>query len=99
MSMRMTISMLMLAGLTAPLHAHPGPHTPAQAAAPTVTQPKDKFADAERAFREARATLLKDYVDDTVSEDDLYRGAVAGMLTAGGSKWDALLSPAELKDL
>jgi len=60
---------------------------------------KDKFTDAERAFRDARATLLKEYVDDAVSEDDLYRAAVAGMLSAGGSKWDALLSPMELGDL
>ena len=99
--MRTIISMLMLAGLTAPLHAHPGPHTPGQAAAQAAAQPppREKFADAERAFRDARATLIKEYVDDTVSEDDLYRGAVAGMLTAGGSKWDALLSPTELNDL
>src|SRR4051812_123844 len=80
----MTVSLL---GLVAAAHGEP----PARA--------KDKFTDAERAFRDARTTLLKEYVDDSVSEDDLYRAAVAGMLSAGGSKWDALLSPMELGDL
>jgi carboxyl-terminal processing protease len=39
-------------------------------------------------------------VDDKVSETDLYRAAVAGMLRgAGGRKWDKLLSPGEFSEL
>jgi carboxyl-terminal processing protease len=63
-------------------------------------KPKEPFADAKRAFDEARAQLLKEYVDDTLSEADLYRAAVAGMLRgAAGRKWDKLLSPGEYAEL
>ncbi len=58
--------------------------------------PRENFADAEKAFREAKALLQREYVDESVTEDDLYRGAVAGMLAASGRKWDSLLSPSSL---
>ena len=53
------------------------------------------FVGGEKAFQQVKAILSTQYFD-TVSEEDLYRGAVAGMLSsAGGRKWDALLSPME----
>lgn len=60
---------------------------------------RDPFSSGESAFRDAKARLLREYVDQGVSEDDLYRGAVAGMLAAGGRKWDVLLSPTDLANL
>jgi carboxyl-terminal processing protease len=58
-----------------------------------------KSADPDKAFREAKQMLLKEYVDN-ISEEELYRGAIAGMLQAAGKRqWDSLLSPAELGDM
>jgi carboxyl-terminal processing protease len=55
-----------------------------------------KFSDGERAFREARALLLKEYVDEKLTEDDLWRAATRGLLRGAGRRsWDALLSPDE----
>ncbi len=63
-------------------------------------KPKEPFSEARKAFDEARSTLLHEYVDDKLSEDDLYRAAVAGMLRgAAGRKWDKLLSPGEYAEL
>jgi carboxyl-terminal processing protease len=60
----------------------------------------DRFPDGEKTFQEARATLLKDYVDAKVSDDELYRAAVAGMLSNGGKRqWDTLLSPSEWNEM
>jgi carboxyl-terminal processing protease len=63
-------------------------------------RPRERFSEAERNFREAKAQLLKDYADDKLTEEDLYRAAVRGMLAgAGGRKWDTLLAPAELAEM
>jgi carboxyl-terminal processing protease len=63
-------------------------------------KPREPFSDAQKAFDQARAVLLKEYVDDKLSEADLYRAAVAGMLRgAAGRKWDKLLSPGEYAEL
>jgi carboxyl-terminal processing protease len=63
-------------------------------------KPREPFSDAKKAFDEARATLLREYVDDKLTEADLYRAATAGMLHgAGGRKWDKLLSPGENAEL
>jgi len=75
----------MLAFLLAPALAFADPH--------------ERFPDAEKTFREAKAILMKSYVDDSLTEDELYRAAVAGMLAGTGRKWDALLSPTELADM
>lgn len=63
-------------------------------------KPKEPFSDAKKAFDDARGTLLREYVDEKLSEADLYRAATAGMLQgAGGRKWDKLLSPGEVSEL
>jgi carboxyl-terminal processing protease len=55
----------------------------------------EKFVNAKQVFDEVKQTLLNEYVD-TLTEDELYQGAVAGMLaTAANRKWDTLLSPTE----
>lgn len=63
-------------------------------------RPHEKFGDADKSFRAARELLLSSYVDDTLTEADLMRAAVAGMLAgAGGRPWDKLMSPAELAEM
>jgi carboxyl-terminal processing protease len=57
------------------------------------------FGDAEKVFRDVKAMLLKEYVDQ-IGEDELYRGAIAGMLQAAGKrKWDTLITPSEYGDM
>ncbi|MGZ3407978.1 MAG: S41 family peptidase, partial [Polyangia bacterium] len=47
-----------------------------------------------------RELLQKQYVDDKVSDDRMWRAATAGLFTGvGNGKWDKLLSPSELKAL
>ncbi len=60
--------------------------------------PKERFPDGAKAFQQAKELLAKDQLDDKSGDDDLYRGAVAGMLSAGG-RWDKLLSPSEIAEL
>jgi carboxyl-terminal processing protease len=63
-------------------------------------RPRERFSEAERNFREAKSQLLKEYADDKLTEEDLYRSAVRGMLAgAGGRKWDTLLAPGELAEM
>ena len=58
---------------------------------------KVKMPNAKAAFDAVKATMQKEYVDE-LSEDDLYSGAVAGMLhAAGGRKWDGVIAPMEMK--
>ena len=62
-------------------------------------QRKEKFPDAKKAFDQARATLMKDYFEE-VSEEQLYRGALTGMLKAAGYRdWDTLIGPTEYATL
>src|SRR4051794_6493358 len=61
--------------------------------------PKEKFSDAQRAFATAKDALLKDYYNDGLREEDLYRGALQGMLEHAEPKlhkWNKLLSPTEV---
>jgi carboxyl-terminal processing protease len=59
-----------------------------------------KFPDGEKAFAEARATLLREFVDPKMDENELYRAALAGMLSQNGKRpWDALLSPDDLAEM
>jgi carboxyl-terminal processing protease len=61
--------------------------------------PDPPFDHADRAFQEARRLLETTYAEP-VAEDQLFRGAVEGMLArAGGRRWDRLLSPAEFAAL
>lgn len=61
-------------------------------------RPADDFTGGEKAYAEARAILEKHYVDE-VSEPELYRASVQGMLSAPGRKWDQLLSPSEWAEI
>ncbi len=61
---------------------------------------EDPFKDGEKAFLKARELLQKQYVDDKLSDDRLWRAATAGLFAGAGSgKWDKLLSPSELNAL
>jgi len=65
-------------------------------AASPLARADAKFSDGEKAFQQTKAMLLKEYVDQHLTEDDLYRAAVAGMLAGAGKRqWDVLLSPDE----
>ena len=69
-------------------------------AATFTARAEDTFGDGEKAFLKARAMLQKSYVDDKVSDDQLWRGATEGLLHGVGSgKWDKLMSPNELAAL
>jgi carboxyl-terminal processing protease len=67
-----------------------------------MPEPHEKFTDARRSFESARETLLAKYVSPDVTEDDLYRAAVQGMLEhvdPSKKKWNRLLSPTEVTEL
>ncbi len=76
-------------------------HTLALLLAPAVLAGSPaKFDDGAKSFDEARKMLLERYVDDGLTEEELWRYAVEGMLAkAGGREWDALLSPEELAEM
>jgi carboxyl-terminal processing protease len=64
--------------------------------------PPEKFTESARNFEEAKKALLEGYYDTGVTEDDLYRAAVAGMLQRVDPKmrkWNKLLSPSEIAEL
>jgi carboxyl-terminal processing protease len=64
--------------------------------------PTEKFGDAQRNFEAAKKALLEGYYSDALTEDDLYRAAVAGMLERVDPqmrKWNKLLSPSDLAEL
>lgn len=59
----------------------------------------EPFPDGQKAFDKARTLMRQQYVDPKVGDDALWRGATAGVIAAGGSKWDKLLSPSEVAAL
>jgi len=64
--------------------------------------PPEKFTESSRNFEEAKKALLEGYYDTGITEDDLYRAAVAGMLQRLDPKmrkWNRLLSPSEIAEL
>lgn len=64
--------------------------------------PTDKFSDGARAFDTVRASLLRSYHAEGITEDDLYRAATAGMLEKlepKMKKWNKLLSAKEVAEL
>jgi carboxyl-terminal processing protease len=67
-------------------------------ATPAGEHKHQKFSDGQKAFEQARAAMQKEYAD-TVTDDDVWRGAISGMLASGGRKWDVLLSPTEIEML
>jgi carboxyl-terminal processing protease len=59
----------------------------------------EPFGDGDKAFATAKSTLLAKYYATGLTEDDLYRAAVRGMLEdvdARMHKWNKLLAPSEL---
>jgi carboxyl-terminal processing protease len=68
------------------------------AASAVPARADDSFGDGQKAFQRARELMLKEYVDEKVDDDKLWRGATAGLLGIDG-KWDKLLSPTELGEL
>ena len=88
--MRITIALLLLSSTA--LAQHSWEHGDYKKA-------KEKFADAEKAFHQAMTLLSQEYVD-SVPVEDLYRGAVAGMVAgAGDRKWDTLITPMEYESM
>ena len=64
--------------------------------------PKEKFVDGARSFASVKETLTKSYYDTGITEDELYRAAVQGMLEHVDPKmrrWNKLLAPAQLAAL
>jgi carboxyl-terminal processing protease len=68
----------------------------------TIGVPTEPFAGGEKAFATVKEALLHGYSGTAVTEDDLYRAAVQGMLEhvdpARGA-WNKLLPPAEFEAL
>lgn len=65
-------------------------------------QKEEKFTDAEVNFKLAMEKLLQEYNDKSLTKEDLYRAATAGMLEAlnpGEHSWNTLLTPKQVKDL
>ncbi len=99
---------------TAPTLAHgqPAPSGPAAkppSAPETPTSPAElatlssaPFTGGEQAFRTIRETLRDKYYRAGLTDDELYRAAVAGMLQLLEpqlSAWNKLMSPEELREL
>lgn len=60
----------------------------------------DPFPHGEKTFLRARELLTKEYVDDKLSDERLWRAATTGLFGGvGNGKWDKLLSPSELQAL
>ena len=69
-------------------------------AATLPARAEDPFRDGEKAFQKAHELLQQKYVDDKVTDDQMWRAATAGLLHGvGNGKWDKLLSPSELAAL
>jgi carboxyl-terminal processing protease len=67
-----------------------------------LTVPKEKFEDAARNFQEVKEDLLHNYYRDDITEADLYRAAVEGMLTRVDPPlraYNQLLSPTDYGEL
>ncbi|MBN8535790.1 MAG: S41 family peptidase [Deltaproteobacteria bacterium] len=65
-------------------------------------KPAEKFSDAETNFKATMQKLMEKYVDKSLTQDELYRAAVAGMLASlnqGEEDWNALLSPSDMKEM
>jgi carboxyl-terminal processing protease len=59
----------------------------------------EKFADGEKAFAEAKAAMLTKYYAEGLTDEDVYRAAVRGMvedIDARMHRWNKLIGPREL---
>jgi carboxyl-terminal processing protease len=65
-------------------------------------KPNENFSDSEAAFKLVMQKLLDKYIDKSLSKEELYRAATAGMLASlnpGEETWNKLLSPQEVKEI
>lgn len=65
-------------------------------------RPHEPFADGAAMFDAVKKTLREQYVDAGLTEDDLYRAAVQGMLSGIDSRmasWNRLMTPSEYAEL
>ncbi len=94
------------AGTTAPASTVANA-SPASAPAPTAsaseaTVPTEPFTNSAQNFDAARKALLRGYYRDSLTEDDLYRAAVQGMVHYADpsmQQWNKLMPPSELAEL
>jgi carboxyl-terminal processing protease len=88
------------AGTVANATAASAPASPPPAWEATV--PPEPFANAAQNFDAARKALLGGYYRDSLTEDDLYRAAVRGMVEYADPsmrQWNKMLAPSELAQL
>jgi carboxyl-terminal processing protease len=65
-------------------------------------RPKEPFLKGQENFERVKSELMKNYYDKNLSEDELYRAAVQGMLNRIDpkmSEWNTLYYPSELGEL
>jgi carboxyl-terminal processing protease len=91
--------------MVAPVAAAPVPAAKAKAEDEDdefPANPAEKFTDGARAFASVRETILSQYYASAITDDDLYRAAVQGMLEhvdPAMHKWNKLLSPGEVTEI
>jgi carboxyl-terminal processing protease len=67
-----------------------------------TSRPKEKFEAGQKTFEAVKKELLEHYLKDDLTEDDLYRAALAGMLARVDPRlraYNTLLSPAQFAEL
>ena len=84
----------------------PASPAPAGSSSPAMEEPftvqTEKFADGQKAFAAAKDALLTRYYATGLTEEDVYRAAVRGMvedIDARMHRWNKLLSPSELAEV
>jgi carboxyl-terminal processing protease len=67
-----------------------------------ASAPKDRFESGAKTFEAAKKELLEKYLEDDLTEDELYRAALAGMLARIDPpmrSYNRLLTPSEFSEL
>jgi carboxyl-terminal processing protease len=65
-------------------------------------KPQEPFSNGAATFESVKQIMLKNYINKGLSEDDLYRAAVEGMLSnidPSMTMWNKLMTPTEYKEL
>ncbi len=65
-------------------------------------KPHEPFTNGAETFEQVKKMLLEHYYDQNLTEEDLYRAAVQGMIAnidPDKSAWNRLLTPKEMKEL
>src|ERR1700722_2307895 len=76
--------------------------SPAATSEESFTVQSEKFGDPEKAFVAAKNALLTKYYAAGLTDEDIYRAAVRGMVEdvdARMHKWNKLLSPSQLAEI